>query len=161
MLITFSGFRGKKKLKLLEDSVCFYAVKLMGTRLSVNLEINITSKKIDGNTLGFCTYEDDNVKPRSFEIELSNKIKCVEELFKTLAHEMVHVKQYARGEMKDRYRPAYKQIWMGEEVNTNKVHYYDLPWEIEAHGREHGLFIRFVETYKLHDYFGFENDNKI
>ena len=96
MLITFSGFRGKKKLKLLEDAVCFYAVKLMGTRLAVNLEINITSKKIDGNTLGFCTYEDDNVKPRNFEIEISNKIKCVEELFKTVAHEMVHVKQFIR-----------------------------------------------------------------
>ena len=155
MLITLNGFRGKKKIKLLEDAICYYAVMLMGNRLAINTEIEVSSKKLDG-VLGYCTYEDDNVRPRSFQIDISNKITNKEELFKTIAHEMVHVKQYARGEMKDRYKPAYKQIWLGEEVDTNKTHYYDLPWEIEAHGREHGLFIRFVEQYKLHNYFGYE-----
>jgi hypothetical protein len=33
----------------------------------------------------------------------------------------------------------------GKVINSEKVNYYDHPWEIEAHGRERGLFYRWVE----------------
>jgi hypothetical protein len=57
---------------------------------------------------------------------------------------MVHVKQYARREL----HPA-DDVWMGKTYNPKKISYWDLPWEIEAHGREIGLFIRYCETHKL------------
>jgi hypothetical protein len=62
----------------------------------------------------------------------------------TVAHEMVHVKQYARREL----HPVYN-MWCGKTYNPEKVSYWDLPWEIEAHGREVGLFIRWTEENKL------------
>ena len=65
-------------------------------------------------------------------------------LLETLAHEMVHVKQYARRELKPRV-----DCWMGKTYNPKKVSYWDLPWEIEAHGRETGLFVRYCEANKL------------
>jgi hypothetical protein len=61
-------------------------------------------------------------------------------MLETLAHEMVHVKQFARREL----HPANDE-WYGKTYNPKKVDYWDLPWEIEAHGRETGLFIRWAE----------------
>jgi hypothetical protein len=64
-----------------------------------------------------------------------------------LAHEMVHVKQYARGEL---YVGAYsgKHRWQGKWVSDN-INYWDAPWEIEAHGRESGLFIQYADKNEL------------
>jgi hypothetical protein len=60
---------------------------------------------------------------------------------------MVHVKQYARREL----HPS-KEAWLGKTINPKKVSYWDLPWEIEAHGREVGLFVRYCEENKLGKY---------
>jgi len=56
----------------------------------------------------------------------------------------VHVKQYARREL----HPVH-DTWCGKTYNPKKVSYWDLPWEIEAHGREVGLFVRWAEENNL------------
>ena len=61
---------------------------------------------------------------------------------------MVHVNQYARNEMKDMANRSSKPRWKGVDVDRGVVDYYELPWEIEAHGRELGLFIRWIESEK-------------
>ena len=53
-----------------------------------------------------------------------------ERVFETLAHEMVHVKQYAKGQYK---AVRTKRFWMGSHV---KAKYYDQPWEQEAMAKE-------------------------
>jgi hypothetical protein len=35
--------------------------------------------------------------------------------------------------------------WKGKAIDLESLDYYDHPWEIEAHGRERGLFIRWFE----------------
>jgi len=45
-----------------------------------------------------------------------------------------------------------KEAWLGKTINPKKVSYWDLPWEIEAHGREVGLFVRYCEENKLGKY---------
>ena len=55
---------------------------------------------------------------------------------------MVHVKQWARGELKDVMKGYSLCKWKGKVFDTDKVEYYDAPWEIEAFGREYGLYIR-------------------
>jgi len=64
---------------------------------------------------------------------------------------MVHVKQFARNEL---YEPSAKQgsrcRWKGEWLSPRQKcvkDYWDQPWEIEAHGRECGLFVRWAETH--------------
>ena len=61
---------------------------------------------------------------------------------------MVHVKQFAKGEMRD-LSGAEKVSWNGERYDLSADEYFDRPWEIEAHGRELGLFIRWAEKNKL------------
>ena len=69
---------------------------------------------------------------------------------------MVHVKQMAKGELKERFTPVHKQTWNNKIVDTNKLSYWDLPWEIEAHGRQRGLFVRFVEAKQKQEMFGYD-----
>jgi len=66
----------------------------------------------------------------------------------SIAHEMVHLKQYATGEMYDTNDPNIVQ-WKKKSIDLMKWHYWDRPWEIEAHGKELGLFIRWAEHCNL------------
>ncbi len=59
----------------------------------------------------------------------------LEKLFQTLAHEMVHVKQYAKGQLKVVY-PARGESYFTWFGKRHKKHYYDSPWELEAFSRE-------------------------
>ena len=63
-------------------------------------------------------------------------------LLKTLAHEMVHVKQYALGTL---------DSFKGDPLWNSKLHkttsYYDLPWELEANGYEAIMFFKFIKKY--------------
>ena len=57
----------------------------------------------------------------------------------TLAHELVHVKQYARKELVDMCSGNY-QMWNKVMYNENIVGYRNLPWEKEAIEREKVLY---------------------
>lgn len=73
-----------------------------------------------------------------------------------LGHELVHVKQYLNNEVFDyasgdvRYKGTlYDSAW-----RENEEAYYDAPWEIEAYGREYGLWRTFyVQAKTYSDYF--------
>jgi hypothetical protein len=55
-----------------------------------------------------------------------------EKLIITMAHEMVHVKQYAKGQM-THTKNGRGRLWKGKKINAE---YYDSPWELEAFGKE-------------------------
>lgn len=90
-----------------------------------------------------------SVGVREFEIEIE-KDRPIDELLVTLAHEMVHLKQFATRELTSSHVPAHISRWQGREINENLVNYWDLPWEIEAHGRERGLFYRFTDKVDIY-----------
>jgi hypothetical protein len=58
-----------------------------------------------------------------------------ERLIIALAHEMIHVKQYARGQI-THGKNLNSKFWMGKKF---RGHYYDLPWEVEAFSKERVL----------------------
>ena len=66
------------------------------------------------------------------------------------AHELVHVKQYLNNELFD-YKDG-KARYKGEifplgHANDEEA-YYDSPWEIEAYGREYGMYKLFSKKLK-------------
>ena len=145
--MTISVRGGNAKLKAdVQRCAEYCADKLMGSRLARNCDITIRLKKNGmGNDYGTCIWEDDNYRPREFTIEVYSAMRK-RRIMETVCHEMVHVKQYARNEMKDMGNDASKTRWKGKDVDRDNIDYYDLPWEIEAHGRELGLFIRWIES---------------
>ena len=129
--ITVSG--GTKKQRQLVSSIADYCIVKLGMKRLSTLNIDINLKK----NLDACGYAVSFSK-REFELEIQ-KTQSLRRLLETVAHEMVHVKQYARGELTDTHG-----AWKGQPVDP-ETEYWDLPWEIEAHGREVGLFIRWAQ----------------
>ena len=71
------------------------------------------------------------VGPKSLIMIIDSSLD-VERLVLTIAHEMVHVKQYARGQIK--HKLGHKtRYWMGKPIRKS---YYNQPWELEAFGKE-------------------------
>ena len=142
---------GTKKQRELSASIArFTARQLMSKRLMKNIyvEIKLIPRLLEKEEVyGDSIYEDDNWRPREFTIQADSKLK-LRRLLETIAHEMVHVKQFAKGEMVDVVR-ANKIRWHGVDFDDEDKSYYDQPWEIEAHGRECGLFIQWAEYHKI------------
>ena len=67
-----------------------------------------------------------------------------------LGHELVHVKQYLNNEVFD-YKDGgvrYKGIIFDGSYHEDEESYYESPWEVEAYGREWGLYRMFVNRLK-------------
>jgi hypothetical protein len=69
--------------------------------------------------------------PKDLVMVVDSKLD-MERLVLTLAHEMVHIKQYARGQIQTNKagKPMY---WMGKKVSKS---YFEQPWELEAFSKE-------------------------
>ena len=139
MLITVTGGKPNQR-KYVESMVEFCIQKLMPRMETLDITVKLKTPK---GAMGYCLETDNK---RTFEIEIDRN-QTLRPLLETVAHEMVHVKQFARREL----HPS-TDTWYGKTYNPKKVSYWDLPWEIEAHGREVGLFVRWCEENDLGKY---------
>lgn len=137
---------------LLADLANWSGHKLMGGRLSrhITVTIHVISKK---EYLKNCVYaitevsdDDDRKKPRDFVITMTSRFGTLRSLI-ILAHEMVHVKQFAKGEL-DWCDRRNTELWKGRVVKDT-LEYWDFPHEIEAHGREKGLVYQWCDDRQL------------
>ena len=142
---------GTKKKREMADSIARFVAKKLMPRLAPKLEINIQLVRNLGEkegVYGDCMWEDDDHRPKEFSIRVDSSLS-LRSFCETVAHEMVHVKQYARGELKQ-LTAVNKYRFAGQRFPID-MDYWDMPWEIEAHGREAGLFIRWVEFLGITD----------
>lgn len=132
---------------LLTEASKFFASILMDPRMVRNLNIEIEVGKLDVD--GECIDEEGTRSPRWFTINLKNQ--AIEDMIKTLAHEMVHVKQHAKNELQTGHVIATRgglkisSKWKGEIWKPKRAEhpYYDSPWELEAFAKEISLFYKF------------------
>ena len=120
----------------------FFAFQLLSPQMLPNIELEIVMKtKIED--LGNCAIVEFNdwYKAREFEIQLKRH-RSLKNTLLTLAHEMVHLKQFAKGELNDA-----NTTWKGQEIDTDVVEYSDWPWEIEANTLELVLYDRYVDHF--------------
>ena len=148
MLVSIVG--GNKTIRSLTQSLVEYCADKLNLNDSIILDIEFTNKlyKEDG-LLGEIDFDDKNHRPKEFTMTV-DKTVSKRRIMETIAHEMVHVKQYAKGELVDLSRCGSTK-WQNEVINKD-TNYWDLPWEVEAHGKELGLFIRWAEDNKLGKY---------
>jgi len=134
--------RGKTKSMCkaeIKFATAFFAKYLMGEKLAKNLDVEVSFPKMNGMAEGYCSPADGERKPRNFEILIKPNMARHKTL-KVLAHEMVHAKQYARGELSNELITA---KWQGKtfKLTGSLEDYLNYPWEIEAFGREHGMYL--------------------
>ena len=151
MIVNVFG-AGKQRSADLEEAARFFANLLMDPRMVRNLEIDVEVEP-GLDVMGECVNEDDTKNSRYFTIRLSRNHS--DDIIKTLAHEMVHVKQYAKNELGKQLRVSRGGLkittqWQGNDWNPKRKEdaYFDAPWEIEAYGREVGLYAKWIQHKK-------------
>jgi hypothetical protein len=139
------------KRKLVKQAAKWMLGYTLGPRLASNiiLKINITEKLKDSNVYGSVIWEDDNHRPREYDMEICNYLKD-RTLYRVLAHEIVHIRQYATGELKDLASKADYCKWKNELVQAEgrgSGSYFNLPWEIEARQQQNVILGDWKKTY--------------
>jgi len=147
MKISVTGAKDRELSKLLKLSVGSYSDKLISPQLAKHITVKVEIKD-NLPAGGYCDFEDIwPYPPRNFIIELCRTKKKIH-MFTALAHEMVHLKQYAKSEMKDKlYKRKYVTLWKGQIYED--ISYWDSPWEIEAYGLENSLVAKFLIEHDL------------
>ena len=133
------------------EAAYFFKDRLMPRMKTLEIHINLNphyEKKTTDS--GDRIWEDTNRYPREFTINLDSHDD--DWMVQTLAHEMVHVKQWARGEMMDCYdcddgSPT-KTKWKSKYVNIKTIEYEDWPWEKEALRIEKRLYDEWLQHLK-------------
>ena len=134
----------------IRQAVNFFADKLLTPRMSKNILTFVKIRKSlvkRDNVYAWCCPIDDHVRPREFEIELDSSLGRVTSI-RTLAHEMVHVRQWVKNELKDYVRKD--THWHGSSVSPDTP-YRELPWEVEAYALQNQL---------ASEYFAWNRDQK-
>jgi hypothetical protein len=152
MIISIKNDPYKIEKAVVRKAVKFFSNSLISTRLSKTLSVKIIfTKGFNKNTkcIATCMWVDNNVRPKKFEIEIDANLSA-NQTIRAIAHEMVHLKQYATGQMKDLFSNDSTK-WEGkihENISEMNDNYWTYPWEIEAYGREVGLFVLYSKYIK-------------
>jgi hypothetical protein len=129
---------GSSNPLLLSSAANFFGNKLLHKRMADNIYLNILITKLEEGYDGDCIWQDIWHRPREFEIRINSTLEEKDQI-KIIAHEMVHLKQFARGELRFLLKDNQKMARFNGKFFKVKNNYWESPWEIEAFGREIGL----------------------
>ena len=151
----------KEQRRLVHNITGWFCNKFFNRFKSYNIEFDLC--KIEGNVQGWCLEIDKNAS----HIEIDKRLKG-DDFITCVLHELVHVKQQFKGELKELNGKAKKwkdEIHIGllnysnmDKVESEKIKkialdknvfvsdYMDLPWEIEAYAMQETLLIEWNEN---------------
>ena len=128
-------------------------------RLRNNVSINVHLKHHEEGGEAMLSEDADRYRPRDFKVIIDHHQAEIDDygrtrtdtewghtILRTLAHELVHVKQYLVGDLTWRDKGM---LW-GGELFTPKYLTEQLktPYEVEAYGKEKGLLVSFFVKWK-------------
>lgn len=126
--------RSEERKAVLESCAKFYAkaLNLKNSRFTLTIHSKYQLTKTKGSNGEVSQYG-----PKSIHMELDSRLPFPR-LLLTLAHEMVHVKQIAKGQYRGRLARNGRVLscWRGVAI---RAEYEKRPWEIEAFGRQMDL----------------------
>ena len=140
MIIRVAGCKDISFEQEIMKAANFFSKELLTKKMLPHIELDIIMKaKIPD--LGNClvTYYNDWYKPREFQIEL-RKYRSLKNTLICLAHEMVHLKQFAKCEIN-----VGLTKWKGKPYDTEENEYHMYPWEVEASSKEQLLYAMYME----------------
>jgi hypothetical protein len=131
-----------KLSKLQLSALDYFADALLTKQLKKHIIVHVRFRK-NMDVLGLVEIDDYNLsgKPREFIIEI-NRNQSEDEILRTLAHEMCHVRQYCYGDLNEE-----GNRWCGEKM-ARDLEYHEQPWEIEAETIGDIIYNDFMENQK-------------
>jgi hypothetical protein len=133
--VEISGYGYNKRL--CQDVVCWFLNEYL-PRYKIQLEIlhrGLNREKV----YGFCDCISNKPNPRKFLIELNTHMKR-EEYIRTLLHELVHLMQFTKGDLRFK-----KGKLFYKNVSINEYGYWKQPHEVEAHEWEEKLYYQYQQ----------------
>jgi hypothetical protein len=122
--------------RLCEDVVCWFVSKYL-PRHKLEIEVLHRGMKRE-SAYGYCDVAGRHYNPREFLIELDTHMDK-ETYTKTLLHELYHVLQFCKGELKLK---SSKRYYKGECMED--LEYYEQPHEIAARWNERILYQQYL-----------------
>ena len=106
LYLTHSGYDYSKKRCV--DVTEWFVDKFLSR---YNIDINVHHCRLVNreSVYGWCWPTDCDYRPREFDIEIDNQLP-INQYIETLLHELWHVYQHVKGDLKDRYG---KRCWKG------------------------------------------------
>jgi hypothetical protein len=141
MRLKIINCHNKSLKKQIHEAVNYYSKQLFHPNLSRNLHISIIFTDLSKKTIyAECYPTVEQRKPRNFIIKLNKSYK---QPLMSLAHEMIHVKQYAKDEL-----CVFHKRWKNTTVSESTP-YIELPWEKEAYRKDYVLYSMYQEHKKI------------
>lgn len=134
MLYTIEG--KIKNQALVERYVDILLKELKIDKLKRELDIEFVNEVEDEDIWGYCWGDKDSVYIQVLKRDGDRKFRFLE-MMQTLTHEMVHAKQYFRGELSLK---GDQRMW--KDSCGERYDYITAPWEQEAHKLEKELFVK-------------------
>jgi hypothetical protein len=126
----------------IKSAIQYFADNLVSKQLQRHVSIKISLVTHTEN-FGEVEITDYNMKeqPRDFTLYIDKTIPEKEKI-RTIAHELVHVKQYLYNELNEQMTR-----WRGKKVSEDDFeNYFDRPWEKEAYELGDKLYDRYIKT---------------
>lgn len=101
-----------------------------------------------GSDYGSLDWLDKRYRPKKYRIHLHHTMS-EQRTLEVLAHECVHIKQYASGQLRDHPDDDELVLWEGEpyEFDQDSPDYWFSPWETEAFGMQPGLYDLLIQDH--------------
>ena len=129
------GFKGQRERVL--DVITFCVDELLPKYRTLDIYIELGDFEAKENVMGQCLH----VTGNEFQIDIDSK-QNLYNLILTTCHEMVHVKQYSRKELKEDFP---KTLWFNKEYSDGRCY----PWELEAWKMQKILAHKYIKQQKL------------
>ncbi len=132
--------------ELYKTAIDFYANLLFPNEYnSLTLDVKI-KKRLPSKEAGSFGYVQPRFNnPKLFTVTIEEAFSSL--MMSRIAHEMVHVKQFVKGELI--ITKEGEAIWKGKNLGQwDAIEYRERPWEKEAYAKQQGLRDKFVEAHK-------------
>jgi len=126
----------------IKSAIQYFADNLISKQLQRHISIRITLVTNTDNygEVEITDYNSTN-QPRVFTLFIDKNLP-EEEKIRTIAHELVHVKQYLYNELNEQMT-----LWRGRKVSEDDFeNYFDRPWEKEAYELGDKLYDNFTKS---------------
>lgn len=123
----------KGNLKALRSATNWALERLLGKRIAETVDVRV--KFVDNLLSKELTYGDlEDHGDRFYTIRIDNGGSLTRlQVFRTLMHELVHLKQYVKGELHDYCYNINMVRWKRSKIDVMKTDYINQPWEKEAY----------------------------
>ena len=145
MKVNISGKAENISNKEIRHAVFFYTKKLLGNSLAKKITLDIIiDKELLKNFEMFANISpiEADPRPKHYEMEIDAKL-TKKQFLVSLAHEIIHLKQFAKNQMRDLESKKMTR-WMGDYYVEDNINYWRRPWEVEAHKGEKILYEEYI-----------------